>query len=303
MVEGNILVVDGGFGWVKWVSGESRGKFRSCYKRVGEEVLWGERALLESGSRYLRTVEELIELYPEVVREVERASGVKAREYLVLGLPYGYLENLDVEGVEGIKGRIRRMSGYSEVMVFPQGIGGVKWYLKSLRERGEEVGGNVLGIDIGFNTVIVVLYSVMERRILIGRTYYRKGVYDLAVNFLYPRIEKFVRGRNLTPIELNYLMESGYLQVGFERIDLRPEVGEAVEEYASDLVQFIVHDLKASLGVVTFERVVFFGGGSYALRGRVEGKSVVVEVMEDAEYANAYGFRERAYEVLGRGEL
>lgn len=300
-MERGVLVVDGGFGWVKWLYGEGRGKFRSCYKRVGGELIWGERALLESGSRYLRTVEELMEMYPEIVREVERVSGVKERGYLVLGLPYGYFESVDVESVEEFRGRVRRRCGYSEVMVFPQGLGGVKWYLRLLRDRGVEVEGNVLGIDIGFNTVIVVLYSVMERRILIGRTYYRKGVYDLAVNLLYPRVERFVRGRSLTPIELNYLMESGYLQVGFDRVDLRPEVGEAVEEYVRDLLGFIVHDLKASLGVVTFGRVVFFGGGSFWLRGRVSGRSVIVDVLEDAEFANAYGFRERAIEVIGEG--
>lgn len=302
MERGEVLVVDGGFGWVKWLYGDRKGRFRSCYRRVADEYVWGERALLESGSRYLRTVEELMEMYPVVVDEVMRVIGVRGDEKealnLVVGLPYGYLESGREGEVEGLRARLRRR-GFGEVFVFPQGLGGVKWYIVSQRRQGEEVRGNILGIDIGFNTVIVVLYSVEERRILLGRTYYRKGVSDLAVNMLYPRIRAFVGGRTLTPIELNYLMETGVLQVGFERVDLGPEVGEAVEEYVSDLIGFILHDVKAQLGVVPFERVVFFGGGANLLKGRVEGKRVRVEVLEEAEYANCYGFRERVLEVMG----
>lgn len=294
-MERRVFVVDGGFGFVKWLWQEKKGKIRSCYKRQGDGWLVGEKALLETGSRYLRTVEELVEMYPVFIRACEERAGIKEsdKDVIVAGLPYSVFE----EGgglIEKLENRLKGL-GYEETFVFPQGLGGIKWFLKN----NPEVRGNVLGIDIGFNTVIVVLYSVEEKEILISRTYYKKGIYDLTTSLLLPRIKKFVGDRTLTPIELNYLMEHKQLQIGFDAVDLAPEVEESVEEYVQDLISFIMNDIKSSFGVVPFSHAVFMGGGASWLRGKVEGKKVKIVIPDEPEFANVYGFREKALEAAG----
>ncbi len=289
----NVLVVDGGFGFIKWLYGDKKGRIRSCYKKFGDEWVIGERALLESGSRYLRTVDELIEMYPVFVREVEGRIGVIEREVIGVGLPYSVFESEAYEEREEVLKRRMKGLGYREVYVLPQGLGGIKWFL---RNRGD-VRGNILGIDIGFNTLIVVLYSVIEREILMARTYYKKGVYDLVVSFLFPRIKKFIGERSLTPVELNYLMEHRKLQIGFDVVDIMPEVEESVVEYVDDLIFFVMNDIRASFGVVPFEVIVLMGGGANWLRGKIESKRVEVVVLDEPEYSNVYGFRERIFEI------
>lgn len=293
-----ILVVDGGFGFVKWFYKGNVGKFRSCYKRMGDEWVFGEKALLETGSRYLRTVDELVEIYPLIVKEVERRAKANERDICCVGLPLSVFEGDSFADFQAILDAKLKRIGYREVYVLPQGLGGIKWFLKG---RGD-FEGNILGIDIGFNTVIVVLYSVREKEILIARTYYKKGVYDLVVSLLMPRIKKFIGERTLTPIELNYLMEHKKLQIGFDVIDLAPEVDESVAEYVEDLLKFIINDVKASIGVVPFEVVVFMGGGANWLRDRVEAKKVEIVILENSEFANVYGFYEKVKEIVERKE-
>ena len=68
-----MLIVDLGFSSAKWLYGEIKETVRSCFRKSrsdvegylyrGDRHLVGERALLETGSRYLRTVEELVDQY------------------------------------------------------------------------------------------------------------------------------------------------------------------------------------------------------------------------------------------------
>lgn len=177
----DVFVVDGGFGFVKWLYGDRKGKVRSAYKKQGDSWLIGEKALLESGSRYLRTVDELVEMYPEFVRFCEEKAGVSGRDVIAIGLPFSAWLRDNEEGVfSGILRKGFSRLGYRDLFVFPQGLGGIKWFLS---ERSD-ISGNVLSVDIGFNTVIVVLYSIDEREVLFSETYYRKGVYDLVVSIL-----------------------------------------------------------------------------------------------------------------------
>mgnify|MGYP000160649701 CR=1 FL=1 len=289
-----VFVVDVGFGFTKWLYQNKKGKIRSCYKRSGDSWIVGEKALLETGSRYLRTVEELVEMYHVFVKASEEKAGVNERSgiSLAVGLPYSVFEDVAIL-IEKLEKKLKGL-GYENVFVFPQGLGGIKWFLKN----NPEVKGNVFGIDVGFNTVIVILYSTEEKEILISKTYYKKGIYDLTTSLLLPKVKKFLGERTLTPIELNYLMEHKQLQIGFDAVDLTPEIEESVEEYVQDLISFIINDLKSSFGIVPFSYVVFMGGGANWLKDKVEGKKVKIVVLDEPEFANAFGFREKALEIL-----
>lgn len=295
-----VFAVDGGFGFVKWLWGGGKGKVRSCYKRHGDVWLIGEKALLESGSRYLRTVDELVDMYPVFVSYCEEKAGIKdfEKDVIVVGLPHSAWVNDEENGgiyLEKLSNSLKKL-GYKDVFLFPQGLGGIKWFLK----QRPDVGGNILAVDVGFNTVIVVLYSVDEKEILLSETYYKKGMYDLTVSILLPKIKRLIKqDRTLTPAELNYLMEHKKFQVGFDAIDVTSEVEESVQEYVEDLISFILNDIKSRFGVVTFNYVLFIGGGANYLRDKISAKKVEIVIPDEPEFANVFGFREKAYELLG----
>jgi hypothetical protein len=272
-----------------------------------ERYLVGERALLETGSRYLRTVEELVEMYPLFVSACAEKAGVTQDDALIVGLPYDYWKAEIAKAKKGassaidaLQNSLKHIDGddavdFGQVIVFPQGLGGIKTYLNA----NPSSSGNILAVDIGFNTVIYTLYSCAQGEILTGKTFYKKGIHDMAVNSLFPEIQRHIQGKTLTPLEIDYVMQTGALQVGFDRIDIKPEIAEAARSYVNDLLALVTGDLKAHGGVVAFDTVLFFGGGARLLEGKIKSNKVNVVVLEDPEFANAMGFRIKAEESAG----
>lgn len=83
-------------------------------------------------------------------------------------------------------------------------------------------------------------------------------------------------------------------------IDVSYEVEESVKEYTEDLIDFIVNDIKGNFGVVTFEHLVLYGGGANWLRNKITSKKINIVVLEEPEFANAYGFEIKAREALAQ---
>lgn len=311
-----MFVVDLGFSGAKWLCEERKGTVKTCYRRTrsedgipfrGERYLTGSRALLETGSQYLRTLDEMVEMYPLFVAVCAEKAGLVREDVLVVGLPYDFWKSEQIKHKKGQSSVINRLVQelseidtdrtyvFEEVMVFPQGLGGIKAYISQAQESPS---GNILAVDIGFNTVIYTLYSIEEGEIIAGKTFYKKGIHDLAVNRLLPEIQKHVRGKTLTPLEIDHIMQTGHIQVGFERIDIGPEIREAMDAYVNDLFDLVTGDLKAHGGVVTFDTVLLFGGGARLVKERVASNTVKIVVLDEPEYANALGFRVRAEELM-----
>ena len=312
-----MFVVDLGFSSAKWLYGESRGTVRSCFRRSktegflyrGDRFIVGERALLETGSRYLRTVEELVEMYPLFVSVCAGKAGIRQGDVLIVGLPFDYwkaeaakAKKEAVNSITILQNTLRHIDGesafdFGRVIVYPQGLGGIKAYLHDNPSES----GNILAVDIGFNTVIYTLYSCSQGELLAGKTFYKKGVHDMAVNSLFPQIQGHIQGKTLTPLEMDYAMRTGAIQVGFDRVDITPEIQEAAGAYVNDLLSLVTGDLKAHSGIVGFDTVLFFGGGARLLAGKIGSKGVKVVVMEEPEFANSTGFRIRAEEMAASG--
>ncbi len=312
-----MLIVDLGFSSAKWLYSDRQGMVKSCYRKVkGEDgykyhddrYLVGEKALISTGSHYLRTIEELLEFYPLYVAVCAEKAGCKAQdEVLVIGLPFDFHK---AEALKQKKGAVNAITtlqdtlktvqvngsvyAFSQVLVFPQGLGGIKAYLID-----NECTDNILAVDIGFNTVISTLYSPEEGEILTGKCYWKKGIHDLAVNLLLPEIEKHIGSKTLTPLEINHLIQTMTIQVGFDLIDIGPEINVAAGTYVNDLLSLVIGDLKAHGGVVTFDTVLLFGGGARLLQGKIEAKKVKIVVLPEPEFANARGFEIKARELSG----
>jgi|GEM_PF-894700 len=314
-----MIVYDFGFSAGKWIHNDTKGIVRSCFRRArsieeegfyfgGENYVIGDKALITTGSGYVRTLDELIEHYPLFVSYLADKLGVTEDDTLVVGLPYDAhrqelgkkrrgLTNL-IDSLESslkcIKGG-RNEVKFDNVAVFPQGLGGIKSYLAD-----NEAEGNILGIDIGFNTVIYALYSCDEGELLTGKTYYKKGVHDLAVNLVMPAIQKHIGDVSLTPMEINKIVQTGKIQNAFDVIDVSPEIRDAVVTYVGDLLTLIMGDLKQSFRTQTFETVLLFGGGARLTEGVIKkSNKVKIVTLPEPEFANAQGFKIKATELVG----
>ena len=289
----DVLVCDLGFSSAKWLHGERKGRILSAFRYDGEKLLIGEEALLSSGSSYLKTMEELVRYYPVFVEHCRKAAGSDAEIVLAVGLPYSYWQEQNKPG-GAVPFLAKSLTGGAirDVAVFPQGLGGLRDYLDGATERPA---GNVLGIDIGFSTIIFTLFSPLKKQIIHGKTLNKRGVYQMATSFLLPLIKDLAPSGTFTPVEIAYLIEKGYLQYGFERHDVTREIREASVAYVEHIIRDIQGELQAHVGMhADFDRVLLFGGGAALLRDGFPVKNIEVTVLKEPEFANARGFHSLA---------
>ena len=284
-----VLVCDLGFSAAKWIYGERKGRIISAFSYLGDQLLVGEESLMSSGSSYLKTMEELVRYYPVFVEQCRRAAAAEGDLLLAVGLPYSFWQEQHKPG-GAVPNLARSLTGggIKEVAIFPQGLGGLRDYLDGLPERPA---GNVLGIDLGFNTVIFTLFSPHRKQIIHGKTLNKRGVHQMATSFLLPRIKDLAPSGTFTPVEIAFLIEKGYLQYGFERHDVTREIQEAGVAYIEHIIRDIQGELQAHVGMhADFDRVLLFGGGAALLKNGVPARNIEVVVLPEPEFANARGF-------------
>lgn len=285
------FVVDFGFSSAKWMSGKKKGRVISVYQDRGDrETLIGEDAIDNPGGvAYIRTPQHLVSYYSLFVKKCLAEAKIKGAVRLAVGLPAKYFDEQTGKGgdVEKLK-EVLTSGQVEEVVVMPQGIGGIKGYLSSPSGSGKA--GLILGIDIGFNTIIYTLFDPKKGKLVFSDTLYKRGISQLVDNYLKPKIQDITTGVAMTPVEISHLMEQGFITVGTDKHDLLPEIEAASEKYVSAILKEIMEDIKANLGVTRpLETIVFFGGGATHLKGFGSQKIDVV-IMSEPEYANARGF-------------
>lgn len=286
------FVCDLGFSSAKWMFGKKKGRVISVYQDRGDGTpLLGEDALDNPGGvAYIRTPQHLVKYYPFFLEKCLDEAKVKGEVKVGVGLPVQFYEEqqkikggaIDVLHDSLLSDRVK------EVKILPQGIGGIRSYLIT---DGKDKSGLILGVDIGFNTIIYTLYDPQRSKVVFTDTLYKRGISQLAANYLMPKIADFTSGLSMTPVELSKLMELGYLTVGTDRHDLMPEIKSASQEYVTNILTEIMEDVRANISVTRpLETIVFFGGGATHLKGKIGSDKVEVKVLPEPEYANARGF-------------
>jgi hypothetical protein len=285
-----VFVCDLGFSALKWVYGDRRGRIISAHRRThDEQILVGDEALMTAGSSYLKTLEDLVHYYPTFVDAAAKAADTTKDVPLVVGLPYGaWVTSKDHSaGVVKTLSRVMNGSGWSDVRVLPQGLGGIRLFL----DKNPGTKGNVLAVDIGFNTVIFTLFAADSRNIIYGDTFYKRGVHQMATQLLLPNIRELAPSRTFTPVEVSYLIEHGFIQYGFERHDISKEIETAAKSYIEDVLRDINGELQAHLGLkANFDTVLVFGGGATLIRDTISSSKVNIKILPEPEFANAAGF-------------
>lgn len=291
-----VVVVDLGFSSAKYAGGKKRGRVPSAFRSQAGGYVYGEQALVKAGSSYLKTPEELIRHYPAFVQICLDRLGMQGKQVkLAVGLPYLFwlMENREGGAVEQLS---KSLTGenITSVAVLPQGLGGVRSYLESVDGKAA---GNILAVDIGFNTVIFTLFSVEKGEIIYGNTFNKRGIHQMANDHVLPRIAHMAPARTFTPLEISVLVERGELQYGFETFDIRGEVHQAADEYVKAVLDDIYGEIQAEAGThAVAPTLLLFGGGAALLSGSLPGNAPFT-IPEEPEYANARGFALLAAEL------
>lgn len=297
MDSSKILVVDLGFSSAKYMYNGNKGRIPSAFRSTNNGYIYGDEAMIKSASSYLKTPAELIKHYSAFVDISRQKAGVgKGDVPLVVGLPYGFWKSEDRPGgaVQQLNDTLLSHGGFSEVHVLPQGLGGIKSYLDVVSEPPQ---GNILAIDIGFNTVIFNLFSMTMGGIIYGDTLNKRGIHQLATENVLPLISHLAPARTFTPLEISILMERGEIQYGFERYDIRSEVQQSAQKYIKSLLDDISGDLEGGAGTTSADisTVFLFGGGAALVESSLPA-GIPFTILDEPEYANARGFASLASE-------
>ncbi len=286
------FVCDLGFSSAKWLYGKKKGRVVSVYQDMGNGApLLGEDALDNPGGvAYIRTPQHLVKYYPFFLEKCLDEAKVKGPVKVGVGLPVQFYEEQQNKagGAIEVLSKTLLSERVKEVTILPQGIGGIRSYLIG---DGKDIKGLVLGVDIGFNTIIYTLFDPQRSKVVYTDTLYKRGISQLAANYLMPKIADFTSGLSMTPVEVSRLMELGYFTVGTDRHDLMPEIDAAAQEYMTNILAEIMEDVRANISITRpLETIVFFGGGATHLKDKIGSEKVVVKVLQEPEYANARGF-------------
>ena len=285
-----VVVVDLGFSSAKYSCGNVKGRVTSGFRSQAGGYVYGEQALIKAGSSYLKTPEELIRHYPAFVNIcLERLGKTGKSVKLAVGLPYLFwaMENREGGAVEQLANNLKTSCDVNSVEVLPQGLGGVRSYLET---AGKEISGNVLAVDIGFNTIIFTLFSIDSGEIIYGNTFNKRGIHQMACDHVLPRIAHLAPARTFTPLETSVLVERGQLQYGFEVFDIRGEVAQAAQEYVKAVLDDIYGEIQAEAGTHAIApNLILFGGGAALLSGSLP-VNTPFSILPEPEYANARGF-------------
>lgn len=287
------FVCELGFSYAKWLFEEKKGKVLSVFmQNAGGVPLIGKQALDRPGGvSYILNSEEMVNCYPWFLEKCLDDAGVEKDEHVrvAVGLPVEYWEQQG-EIEEGAIDKLSKSllsNRVKEVVVMPQGLGGVRDFLSTLKKMPD---GYILGVDIGFNTVIYTIYDPTSQEMIANHTMWKRGVNQMVDQFLMPLIKQKISGKNITPPEVAFMMERGYYTDGFDKVDLKKQIKEASNSYRDNILKEILALVKDSISITNpLAQVIFFGGGSTYLDD-MSNYTVDVKVLPEPEFANARGF-------------
>lgn len=269
----SILAVDFGFGNIKWKTQENRGILRSVYAKSKNGLVFGKDALTMAGTRNIQTVADLISLYPVFINYFKDTNKFECSTVAV-GLPLeSFLnQNLKVELHDSI---LYGVKGINNVFVYPQAM------------SVAVANGDGLVIDIGHNTVLACL--VKQKKPVWHKSYFQKGSMDIAKSvYEYIRPELAMIGKSLNTVEMDEVVVTGKIQLGFDLIDLTDTITATKQQYINDTIKYVVNDLKTTAGIVEFDTVYLIGGIAKDIQ--IKSSRVKVVVPDEPIFANVDAF-------------
>lgn len=167
--------------------------------------------------------------------------------------------------------------------VFPQGVGA----LFSISSPVED--GIYCILDVGFRTTDVIVVEIKNKNInpLLDMCFTVDKGMSLAVERLGLMIERKY-GVSYDTSLLFDIHERSYISVRGRKIDIEPHKKEVFGAIADDIVQSISRRLQR--GFDTFDGVLVAGGGAFIVASVLQKVFDNVQVLDDAQFANAKGY-------------
>ena len=285
-----VIGLDIGFGHTKVVYDEGKFKFPTWIafwistgvedvkpiEYEGAYYVVGEKARFSGKRIEIAGIDELIKYYPLITKYVLEQLGIPPKKAMVItGLPPGYAER----GKELTK--IFSSMGMKSIIAF-QGFGICTDVMDKFPSG--------LVIDIGFNTVDYLSYSVEEGRLIkeISGTIPNLGVITAVSIF-----------RDLLPTQKGVLKTkplSGLVNIFLEGRWRGEDLSQYKESALIQWNEIIKARLRQELGVLYGEKsdLIVAGGGAYLVRPEVfsadDNAPMEIYIPEEPEFSNARGY-------------
>jgi len=245
---------------IKFPSGFERvvGKKEEAVECCGRRWIAG---IDKADAEYPEGLTDLISYYPIVVKWIEKHY-TKLGNIVGVSLPteivFREMETGEWKKVKELSERIRTYTG-KKVVVFPQGVIALEWIFSEgfLKPRR-----STLVIDGGFNTVNLALVDKNGKVTFYKTISNELGIRDLLEKYFRPLLAEKIGGEiSANLLKLKRVFLDGFVDMGFERINVKGEKKEALESYMDALFTKIKGELTRK--GETFEQFTIVGGLSY----------------------------------------
>jgi len=245
---------------IKFPSGFERvvGKKEEAVECCGRRWIAG---IDKSDAEYPEGLTDLISYYPIVVKWIEKYY-TKLGDTVGVSLPteivFREIETGEWKKVKELSERIKTHTG-KKVVVFPQGVIALEWIFS---EGLLKPGRSTLVIDGGFNTVNLALVDKNGKVTFYKTISNELGIRDLLEKYFRPLLAEKIGGEiSANLLKLKRVFLDGFVDMGFERINVKGEKKEALESYMDALFTKIKGELTRK--GETFEQFTIVGGLSY----------------------------------------
>lgn len=230
---------------------------------AGDRYVVGEKALKHKrGCRYIRTISELVELYPLYLGEVQQREGNLGKVAVSLPLDAYAVEKRKRElNIDNLLDRlVLNCSKHGfDTSVVPQGIAG----LQHLLSTGQVSQKQTLLIDGGFNTVNTAVVNP-ELEVEFFKTFTDEiGVRNLIEDFFADELRKRYSAVSTNLVVLKEVFLQGKLDSGLSIEDVQAEKDKALDRYKHKLVSVITGELERA--GIDYGQIVVVGGLAYYL--------------------------------------
>lgn len=217
---------------------------------------------------------------------------------LVTGLPLKQFQSYKKSFEEELKNykavislpeyRLMKTIEFEKVTVFPQAAGAVYYTLLEDLDRYMLSDSYIVLIDIGFKTTDYIVFLVEDRPYFLADL---SGTIDTGISNIFTAMEQVYTaktGSNIDTADFITILNKGSIYFKGKYIDFSEEITALKKELAKLIEKRIYTSLK---GIFDKVMVIFVaGGGGSDLYPYLKDVHTNVELVKDAQFANALGF-------------
>ncbi|MZP31178.1 StbA family protein [Heliobacterium undosum] len=246
-------------------------------------------------------------LLPQGIMPVHLATGLPLEEYESQKAEFHRYLNNFIATVQFLGGPMQgetRTVRFLDVTIIPQGLSAMQLALyDNNKPKFDEVArpGNLFAlIDVGFRTTDFAVVEIGQNK----RPMLRKelcGTANVGMSSIYRPLQQAfnkMTGRILEERHIPRILEEGKMFFRGKEIDLRDGIRKARAQVAREIRNRVLSAWKSEADLI--RRIFLAGGGGEALVDHLADLHPVIDLLDDAQMANARGYLEAARMKEGR---